>query len=38
MQGWSSDGREIEVIDVKHYKEYTCILSNAKELLQKTLK
>jgi len=23
MQGWSSDGREIEVIGVAHDKEYT---------------
>jgi hypothetical protein len=27
MQGWSSDDREMEVIDVEHVKEY--ILSNA---------
>jgi len=35
MQGWSSDDREMELIDVKHFKKYTCIHSNAKELLKK---
>jgi hypothetical protein len=24
MQGWSSDGRKMDVIDVEHDKEYKC--------------
>jgi hypothetical protein len=35
MQGWSSDDTEMEIIDLKYYKEYTCIISNTKELLKK---